>query len=170
MIKKVTSKWLASWQACSGGIEWFKNQKETDPIKLIKKLIKIKQYSYANYSIVHLFNRKQKIKYAVFAAEQVIDIYEKEYPDDNRPRKAIEAAKACIGKNTEKNRAAVAAAGDAAWDAALDARDAAWAAWDAWDAWDARAAGDAVRDAVRDAAANTAYLIFCFLLNRWTML
>ena len=166
-IKKVTTKWLESWNACEDGVEWFESQKETDPIKLLKKLIKLKEYSHANYSIVQLFNRKQRIQYAVFAAEQVVDIYTKQYPNDNRVKEAIMAAKKVINRNSEKNRAAAwdaaRAAADAAWDAARAAADAAraaadsaraaadaaWAAADA--AWAARAAADAAWDAAEDA-------------------
>jgi hypothetical protein len=39
---------------------------------------------------------KDKVKYAIFAARSVLDIYEREYPDDMRPREAIEAAEAYI--------------------------------------------------------------------------
>jgi hypothetical protein len=92
-------------------------------------------------------------------AESVLHIYEKKYPNDDRPRKAIQAARdyanGVIGK--DELDAARDAAGDAARAAALAAagaaaRDAAWdAAWAAalaaeWDAaW--AAAGDAAWDA-----------------------
>ena len=49
------------------------------------------------------------VKYAVFAAEQVIDLFEQKYPDDKRPREAIEAAKKCIDDPSEKNKVAAAA-------------------------------------------------------------
>lgn len=69
------------------------------------------------------------VSYAIYAAEQVIDIYEKEYPNDNRPRLAIKAAKSCINTKSNKCTAldAARAAEDA--DAALDAAEAAKAAW-----------------------------------------
>ena len=81
---------------------------------------------------------------AVEFAAAVLPIYEKEYPNDDRPRKAIEAARAYAnGKITDKER-------DAAWVAAWAARAAARdAARDAWDAAGA-AAGAAAWDA-RDA-------------------
>jgi hypothetical protein len=43
------------------------------------------------------------VKYAVFAAEQVIDIFEKKYPDDKRPRKAIEVTKKYIENPSAAN-------------------------------------------------------------------
>jgi len=76
------------------------------------------------------------IEFACRCAEHVLHFYEDKYPDDKRPRKAIEAARICI---TDKSwdaaeaaaRAAEAAARDAAWAAARDAAEA--TAWDA--AW-----------------------------------
>ncbi len=49
---------------------------------------------------------KQYVSYAVFAAEQVLDIFENKYPDDKRPRKAIQAAKKCIKNPSKENKKA----------------------------------------------------------------
>jgi hypothetical protein len=73
--------------------------------------------------------------FAADCAERVLGLFEAKFPDDDRPRKAIEAARACIADPTPENRAA-------AGDAAGDAGDAAWAAAGA-----AGAAGDAARAA-----------------------
>jgi len=84
-------------------------------------------------------------------AAHVLHLYEDKYPDDNRPRNAIEVARLhAQGLASDEE---LAAAGAAAWDAA---RAAAWAyAWDAARAaaWAAAraAAGAAERDAVGDA-------------------
>jgi hypothetical protein len=96
--------------------------------------------------------------FAADCAEMVLPIYEKEYPDDDRPRKAIQAARDYANELISVEQlaaardaavaawAAAGAARDAAWAAARDAaRDAAWAAWAA-----ARAAWAAARDAARD--------------------
>ena len=56
-------------------------------------------------------------------AERVLYLYEKEYPDDKRPRMAIEAARKYANKQISKKE--LGAAGAAAWDAAWVA---AWAA------------------------------------------
>ena len=77
------------------------------------------------------WTKEESVKLAVFAAELVIDIYQKQYPNDDRPKKAIEAAKEYISDPSEKNRAAARAARAAAYaaDAAADAaRAAAYAA------------------------------------------
>ena len=89
------------------------------------------------------------VSYAVYAAEQVIDIYEKKYPDDKRPRKAIEAAKACIKNPSAKNKEAAGWA--AAWAAGAAARAAEAAARAA--GWAAEAAARAAEAAARAAGA-----------------
>ena len=75
-----------------------------------------------------LDDKKTAVRFAVFCAEQCLDIFERQFPDDKRPRLAIEAAKAVTENDTAENRAAWAA------------RDAARAAWDAASAaaWDAQ--------------------------------
>ena len=85
-------------------------------------------------------------KTAIFAAESVLHIFETKYPDDKRPRKAIEAAKAYVTGdiNREELREACRAAYAAA-DAAYAAADAAYAAY-------AAAAAYAADDAAADAA------------------
>lgn len=92
------------------------------------------------------WNDKNLRFFAFWCAEQVLPIYEEEYPGDNRPRRAIETARRYAeGLATEGELAAACAA---AWDAA---RDAAWAAGAAARAA-ARAAASAAGAAARAAA------------------
>ncbi len=103
--------------------------------------------------------------FAVDCAERVLPLFEGVFPDDVRPRTAIETARRFA--HGEATRQELGAARDAVARAARTAsvwaaRDAAWAArdaaWDARDAWAAWAARDAARDAARAArdAADTA--------------
>ncbi len=139
---EINVNWLKKENACIEGIDWFK-KKISDSIAgdlLVEMLIKDKKFQWANWLIVRIMDYKQRVSYAVFAAEQVIDIFEKKYPNDKRPRKAIEAAKKCIENPSEKNRkaanatiyaanaAANAATNTAAYAAANAAADAAYAA------------------------------------------
>ena len=80
--------------------------------------------------------------FAADCAERVLPIFERERPDDDRPRKAIEAARAFARGEIDAD--ALASAAWAAWDA-----NAASAAWDASAASAARAAR-AARAAERD--------------------
>ena len=50
-------------------------------------------YEQSQTLLWEVLNKKQKIQYAIYAAEQVVDIYENKYPENDQPRKAIEAAK-----------------------------------------------------------------------------
>lgn len=67
------------------------------------------------------WTKKDSVGLAIFCAELVIGIYEKKHPDDKRPRKAIEAAKAWIENPTEENSKAAAYAAYAAASASASA-------------------------------------------------
>jgi hypothetical protein len=130
-MKQITLKWLEKNNACSSGIEFFKKLKTTDPVKLFEIAMKKEKYQEINWTLSKYFNKKQRVMYAIFAAEQVIDIYEKKYPMDNNPRKAIEAAKKYVKNPNKKNAAAAynaAAYNAAAYNAAAYAAYAAAAA------------------------------------------
>ena len=88
--------------------------------------------------------KKILVKFAVLCAKRCLTNYEKEYPNDDRPRKAIEAAENYVKNPTKENESAAWSAGSAAWSAgsarsaAGSARSAAWSARSA-----ARSAGSA---------------------------
>jgi hypothetical protein len=107
---KNTSEWLQRQHACSPGFEWFKNQTETKPEVLIAKLIDEERLDWANWSIVRVLTHKQQIAYAIYAAEQVLEIFEKHNKEDKRPRKTIDTARSVLKRNTQKNREAAAVA------------------------------------------------------------
>jgi hypothetical protein len=86
------------------------------------------------------WTKNDSVAVSIFAAEMVLENFEKVYPDDDRPRKAIEAAKNYLDSPTEKNRSAAESAESAAWTAAQSAAESAAesamsAAWTA--AWTA---------------------------------
>jgi len=56
------------------------------------------------------WTKMDSVALAIFAAELVIGYYEKKYPNDKRPREAIEAAKKWLADPTEENASAYAAA------------------------------------------------------------
>jgi hypothetical protein len=112
-MMKITNDWLDEKDACSGGKEWFKNQDESDGVKVVKKLMDEQKLDWANWLIVRIMERKQHLQYAVFAAEQVLEVFEKKYPDDKRPRLAIEAARKCLENDNAENRTASASSASA---------------------------------------------------------
>ena len=127
-MTNITTDWLTKNNACTGGIVWVTPYLPSEGVLLMHRLIAGQKLGWANWLIVRLMTHKQRISYAIFAAEQVIGIFEEEYPNDKRPRLAIEAAKKCLKNNTTKNKAASEAASKAASKAASVASKAASAA------------------------------------------
>ena len=145
--------------ACSGAREKFLSQKETDVKKIITSLLDY-NIIWANWLIVRLMTHRQKIRYAIYAAELVIDLYEKKYPEDQRPRNAINTAKAYLKNPSIKNKNAAYAAAYAAYAAnAANAANAAYAAANA--AYAAANAAYAAANAVNAAYAdNAVYAVY----------
>ena len=126
------------------GTRWFECEAQGEILKDTDK------FCASEMRIVKEIPNKVIQQFAIDCAWRVLHIFEERYPDDKRPRQAIEAAKAYLKFPTQEKLAimdaARAAARDAAWDAARAAARA--AARDA-----ARAAArDAARAAARDAA------------------
>jgi hypothetical protein len=157
IINSITEDWIEANQHCPVAVEmWHKIQKEPErnPLEILKWLISIKEYFWANWFITRIMTYYDYVSYAVFAAEQVLDNYEKAYPDDKRPRDAIRAAKKCMKNPIEKNRSAAQSAGLAARSAARSvesvAQSAGLAAWLA--AWSAGLAAQSAAQSAELAA------------------
>ena len=56
------------------------------------------------------WTKKDSVALAIFSAELCLKEFEKLYPDDKRPREAIEAARAVLLHDTAKNRSAAGSA------------------------------------------------------------
>ena len=130
IIETITKKWIDKNNPCEKALVWYKDYLGKSPITILNRLIKTKKYVWANWFIVRVMEYRDYVSYAVYTAEQVIDIFEKKYPDDKRPRQAIEAAKKCIKDPSKENKKVA----RAAWVAAGAARAAAEAAWVATEA------------------------------------
>ena len=110
---------------------------ELDDATLVPHGRPVDKYAARSRTLLAAVNIERELRlFAADCAEHVLWIYERDYPDDSRPRDAIQAARDYADGRID------AAARDAAWAAArAAARAAAWAA-----------AGAAARDAARDAA------------------
>jgi len=100
----ITTEWLKEKRACYEGVKWFEEQTEKDGVKVVEKLMEENQLDWANWLIVRIMTYRQYVSYAVFAAEQLLDAFEKRYPDDKRPRQAIKAAKKCVENPSDENK------------------------------------------------------------------
>jgi len=138
-----------------------KTQADNEPLS-IATIIQSNGIKDAVWALRAVEGKDKEIRlFAADCAELVLHIFENRYPNDDRPRKAIQAARDYANGVIDKYELAAAwdAARAAAWDAArVAAGDAARAA--ARDAaWDAArdAAGDAAGVAARDAARDAAW-------------
>ena len=118
-IKTITTDWLREQLACDEGTDWFKAQNETDALAVLQKL-RGDHWDWYRWLAVRLMTHKQKVEWACFCAEQVLFIFEKKYPMDDRPRKAITAAKAWAKDPSEANRERARNDADAAYAAAAE--------------------------------------------------
>ena len=74
--------------------------------------IKEENFNYSNLNeLIKDYNHQDKVRFAIYCAELVIDIYESKN-DSKEFRSAIEAAKAWVESPTEHNRKAAFAAAD----------------------------------------------------------
>ena len=80
---------------------------------------------------VDTWNKETAVQFAIECAEKVLPIFEKQFPNDKRPRKAIEAAKTGNAAYAEAAAAYAAYAANAAY-AAANAANAAYAAERQW--------------------------------------
>ena len=148
---KITKAFLESKCACREGTLFVteNNMLGLEVKDFLTKLLFFGKIDWCYWLFNKINTRKQNLKLAIFAAEQVIEFFEKKHPDDKRPRTAIDAAKAVLKRNTKANR-------DKARADAADAADAANYAYDAADAAAAYAA-DAAYAAAYAAAYYAAY-------------
>ena len=126
--KNITTVWLIKNNACAAGVAWFASQKEKNEIKVIQMLVTENHFDWANWTLIRRITPKQRVAYAIYAAKIVLGVFEEKWPNDDRPRKAVEAAERCLRTPSKKNRADAADAADAAYTAAYAAASAAYAA------------------------------------------
>ena len=101
-------------------------------------------YSAMRIVKAYKWTKKDSISLAIFSAELCLKEFERLYPDDDRPRKAIDAARTVLAHDTAKNRSAARSAARSAESAARSAESAARSA--------ARSAESAAESAARSAA------------------
>jgi len=139
---KVTDKWLERWEPCEYAVNFVKEKtKSRCEFEILNILIDNEWLVDANWFIVRRMTYKQYVKYACYAAKQVLPTFEKKYPYEKRPRKAIAAALKCAKNPSKENKTAAAHAAYAA------------------DAY-AYADADAYADAAAYAAAHAAYAAY----------
>lgn len=110
---KITKEEIKALNPCNAGYEWYLKNQNDDLMTLLLKLNDRKP-DWARWLFSRIMSRRQRIMIAVFSAKSVLEKFERAYPDDDRPRRAIEAAESCIDNATAKAAAKAAYASDAA--------------------------------------------------------
>ena len=100
----ITNGFFKYDNCCSSIIKFLLEDQNKTNIELNPHFKKDNYFSWFNDNITYSMTYKQRIQYAIFAAKLVLPLFEKEHPNDNRPRQAIEAAKKCIKDPSAKNR------------------------------------------------------------------
>ena len=124
----VTKKQIKDLDPCTDAWKWYlkeKHDKNTPDLLTLLLITNAENASWARWLFTRLMTVRERREIAIFAAEQVLPIFEKKYPKDARPRKAIEAAKAVLENDTPENKKAAYAAYTAAYADAAYAADAA---------------------------------------------
>jgi hypothetical protein len=112
------------------------------------------------------WQKKDSVALSIFAAELVIQNYEKVYSKDDRPRNAIEAAKAWLSDPSEKNESAARSASRSARSAAESAESAESAAKSA--AWSAESAAKSAARSAESAAKSAAWSAWSASKSAWS--
>ena len=95
---KITKKWLKSNRIRWSNYDVFNNLNLVNLYldDVVKKLIELKKYDTANWLFAYSLTKVNRLKYAVNAAELVLPLFEKEYPNNYSPRKAVSYTKMWI--------------------------------------------------------------------------
>ena len=150
MKTTITHKELVSFDACKDRLETFNNHHGVGSTVKLSEALESNGSSDLWWGISKIYEDMsdvQKLDLRLLAcdyAERVLPIFEKQCPNDSRPKDAINISR-LYAKN-EAIKEELDAVGEAAWDAARAARAAAGDVGDA-----ARAAGAAARAAAGDA-------------------
>lgn len=145
-----------------GGPEVWKATAYT-PSQMIARGVKLSSVLWAFTQMLAKHDPFDAARFAVVCAEAALPVFERDHPHDDRPRKAIEAAKRCVTDPSDENRTAAAAA--AAAEAAVRAAAAAAAlAAEAAAAWAVRAAAAAL--AAAEVGTDVIALLEAFIAER----
>ena len=115
----ITKEWLDAQRACQSGRDWFSNQKAKSVRVIIKKLIVQSKFDWANWVIIRFMNQQQHVHYACLSALESLKHFEAIYPNDKRPREAIQAALRWALNPTKENKSAAWSAAESAAESAL---------------------------------------------------
>lgn len=86
---KINTEIIRSLNPCADRFQnYLSHYKDFDGT--LEDFIVLEKISYSDkvWVVVRLFNERQRVKWAILCASKVLDLFEKEYPNDRRPRSA----------------------------------------------------------------------------------
>ena len=112
------NKFLIENEACREGYAWAQTQTDRGHGAFLRAAAE-KDFSYFTWCVKKSLDRHQSVEFARYCAELVLPIFERGFPDDDRPREAIAAraeyaAPACAADRAAAYAARAAAAADEA--------------------------------------------------------
>lgn len=167
---QLTDQMLIDLRACSDGMAWYRRRGADTVEETVERLLDDEEYTYAIWLLPRMATRRGRRLMACAAARLALPVWEEAYPQDSRPRLAIDAAEAVAANDTEDNwSAATEASWAAAWAAEAAARAAEEAAWAAASAaaWAAEEAEGAARAAEAAWAACDAGITDTTIIREW---
>jgi len=114
--KTITLEFLKTKDQSTGFLTWFKDKygEKVCLKQLIADLKTEDELDWLSQLLAYIFTKKQCVMYIVYAAELVLPIHEKKFPDSPAPRKAIEAAKNWLKNPCDETKQKARKAADAA--------------------------------------------------------
>lgn len=89
----LTVEQLKTLGATAELIKAFEGQAEKDVAAVLRLMLEWEEWGWFEWLITLLMTKPQRLQWAIYCAEKVLPIFEKPFPKDDRPRKAIKAAK-----------------------------------------------------------------------------
>jgi hypothetical protein len=109
-MTNITKKWLIKHEACCSKEDMDRAEEIGDVRAICHKLLEADRFDDANWLFTGLLNKDGLRRYSINAAEAILSVFENEFPEDKRPRLAIEAAKKCLKHKSKENKPNTAAA------------------------------------------------------------
>ena len=107
---KINASAIEKFNPCKDRFDNFKSQ-YPDFDGSLYDFIRLENITYSDkvWAVTRMFTKQQNVAWSILCAESVLHLFEEKYPDDKRPRLAIEAA-----KNVNASAASAASAARAA--------------------------------------------------------
>ncbi len=92
---KITIDKLKKIDACAEGMEFFRMTlgRSAELEDVLNVLLEQEEYEWTRWLTRKVLSQRENVQLAVWCAEQVLPVFEAEFPEDKRPRQAIETVK-----------------------------------------------------------------------------